>query len=503
MSITKQEISNLLTIIKKLYLEDDIPWVIGYSGGKDSTATLQLVWYALSELPLEQRMKKVVHVISTDTLVESPVVAKWVETSLKKMAVQASDEKKPMPIIPHRLIPDYNDTFWVNLLGRGYPYPRPNFRWCTDRLKIKPSNTFVQNMVSSFGEVILLLGTRKAESASRAKTMEHYEKLRVRDFLSPNGTMQNELVFSPIENWTDDDVWLFLMQYKNPWGHSNKDLMTMYRGATTDGECPLVMSTDIPSCGKSRFGCWVCTMVEQDKSMAAMIMNDIEKEWMTPLLEFRNHIGDITADRNRRDFRRMTGTAHMFKGRLVHGPYLKKVREDWLRTLLAIQVQINANGPAEFRSLELITNEELNKIRQIWLDEKHEFDDSLPTIYKEVTGRDFEVTTNHTETAFGKSEWELLLEVCHHLYPDEKLLFEMTARIVDIERKSADLKSRRGVLSNIESQIKRCFFRDEDDACNYALEKVQRKKNMGASYDQKAEGEDTQTNLFGAEEEAL
>lgn len=501
MSITKTEIYNLSSIIKKLYLEDNVPWVVGYSGGKDSTAALQLVWLALLELPVEQRLKKTVHVISTDTLVESPVVAKWVEVSLHEMKKSADEQN--MPIVPHRLTPDYNDTFWVNLLGRGYPYPRPNFRWCTDRLKIKPANAFVQNMVSSYGEVILLLGTRKAESAKRASTMEYYEKLRVRDYLSPNGTMQNELVFSPLENWSDDDVWLFLMQYKNPWGHSNKDLLTMYKGATADGECPLVINTDTPSCGKSRFGCWVCTMVEQDKSMAAMIMNDSEKEWMLPLLEFRNQIGDATEDRSRRDFRRMTGNVHMFKGRLVHGPYIKKVREDWLRKLLKIQLDINNYGPVEFRCIELISNEELNRIRQIWLDEKHEFDDTLPKIYKEVMGHDLMLTSNHTQTTFGELEWALLSEVSQELYPNEDLLFEMTARIIDIERKSADLKKRRGVLMNIESQIKRSFFRDKDDAYNYAMERIQRKKAMGASYDQKAEAEDAQINLFDIEDNIL
>lgn len=500
MSITKQEVDNLSNVVRKLYLEDDVPWVIGYSGGKDSTATVQLVWLALAELPIEQRLKKTVHVISTDTLVESPVVAKWVEASLEKMKERADAEN--MPIVPHRLIPDYNDTFWVNLLGRGYPYPRTNFRWCTDRLKIKPSNTFVQNMVSSFGEVILLLGTRKAESASRAKTMEHYEKQRIRDFLSPNGTMQNELIFSPIENWTDDDVWVFLMQYKNSWGHSNKDLMTMYKGATVDAECPLVMNTDTPSCGKSRFGCWVCTMVEQDKSMAAMIMNDSEKEWMTPLLEFRNEIGDHDADRNRRDFRRMTGTAHAFRGRLVHGPYKKEVREEWLRKLLAIQTDIQENGPAEVRDYKLITNEELNKIRQIWLDEKHEFDDSLPSIYLEATGKEFVAAGNLADISFGQAEWDLLSKTCKDLFPEEQLLFEITGHILDVERKAADQKKRRGVATTVEAQIKRGFFRDEEDAYGYAIGKIQRKKAMGVAYDQKAEAEDSQINLFGFEEDA-
>lgn len=500
MSITKQEIDTLASIIRKLYLEDDIPWVIGYSGGKDSTATLQLVWIALSELPIEQRMKKSVHVISTDTLVESPVVAKWVSTSLKKINATSNDKNNPMPFISHRLIPDYNDTFWVNLLGRGYPYPRPNFRWCTDRLKIKPSNTFVQNVVSRFGEVILLLGTRKAESASRAKTMQYYENLRVRDYLSPNGTIQNELVFSPLENWSDDDVWLFLMQYKNPWGHSNKDLMTMYRGATADGECPLVMSSDTPSCGKSRFGCWVCTMVEQDKSMAAMIMNDTEKEWMTPLLDFRNYIGDASTDRDRRDFRRMTGSTFLYHGRLVHGPYKKEVREEWLRKLLTIQKHIQDNGPEEFRLIELITVEELHCIRKIWLDEKHEFNDSLPTIYKETTGRDFIPSTDYSEALFGKNEWELLADVCHDLYPDEELILQVAASIIDIERKSTDRKNRRGVVSSIENQIKKGYFKNEIDACNFAMEKLQLKKSMGASYDQKAEAEDTQINFEDVEE---
>jgi DNA sulfur modification protein DndC len=498
MNLTKNDVNALKDIVRKLYLEDDIPWVVGYSGGKDSTATMQLVWIALAEMPLEQRMRKTVHVINTDTLVESPVVAKWVEDSLIKMQARANEEQ--MPIKTHKLIPDYNDTFWVNLIGRGYPYPRPNFRWCTERLKIKPANTFVQNVVSAYGEVILLLGTRKSESANRARTMQYYEKLRVRDHLNPNGTMQNELVFSPLADWTDDDVWFFLMQYKNPWGYSNKELLTMYRGATADGECPLVMSTDTPSCGKSRFGCWVCTLVEQDKSMSAMIMNDSEKEWMTPLLNFRNYIGDIEEDRSRRDFRRMTGQAHLYKGRLVHGPYVKSVREDWLRRLLTVQKDINETGPEEFSALELITNEELNKIRQIWLDEKKEFDDSLPGIYKEILGKEFVSTTWHSPTSFGSDEWSLLSEVCRDLFPDEELLFETTARIVDIERKSAELKKRRGIIGDVEMQIKRGFFKNEEDAEDYAKNRIQRKKDMGASYDLKAEAEDTQINLFGHEE---
>lgn len=486
--ITTEDIKKLYDIVRKLYLEDEIPWVIGYSGGKDSTATLQLVWLALRGLTEEQRKHKDIHVISTDTLVESPVVAKAVENSLDLIRVQAEEER--MPFRAHRLLPKYNDTFWVNLIGRGYPYPRPTMRWCTDRLKIKPANNFVQEMVSAYGEVILLLGTRKAESANRAKTMEYYEQKRVREYLSPNGTLQNELIFSPLENWSDDDVWYFLMQYENPWKYSNKKLLAMYRGATADGECPLVMTQDTPSCGKSRFGCWVCTMVEEDKSMAAMIMNDSEKEWMLPLLQFRNNIGNAELDRERRDFRRMTGNVKLYKSRLVHGPYKKEVREEWLRELLKIQKNINLSGPEEFNDLKLITEEELNIIRKIWLEEKHQFDDSLPRIYYEETGKELPLFNNKKESVFAKREWDVLKEVCEELYKDEELMLDLSSRILDVEKQYFETNKRKGIYQEIENQLKRCFYCNEEAAVAYATAKVRRKKEMGASYDIKAELEE-------------
>mgnify|MGYP000003761052 FL=1 len=281
-TITKDTIKGLKDTIRNLYLADDIPWVIGYSGGKDSTATLQLVWMAMETMP-KSLLKKTIHIINTDTMVESPVISKWVQHSLEIMDQAAED--KELPFITHRLTPETDNTFWVNFIGRGYPFPRKKLRWCTDRLKIQPVNKFVKEKIAEHGEIIMVLGTRKAESSRRARTMLYYEKKRVRELLSPNPTMANELVFSPLENWNDNDVWAFLMQYPNPWGYSNEELLTLYRGATADNECPMMVEKGLPSCGNSRFGCWVCTMVAKDKSMEAMIANDDEKAWMTPLLE--------------------------------------------------------------------------------------------------------------------------------------------------------------------------------------------------------------------------
>ena len=461
-SLTKEDIREVIETIKELYLEDMIPWICGYSGGKDSTAVVQLVWYALRELP-KYKLQKPVHVISTDTLVESPVVAIWSAQSLKRMEEKAKQEG--LPIIPHRLTPAITNTFWVNLFGRGYPYPRRDFRWCTDRLKIDTSNRFVKSILDAESEAIMVLGSRKAESAVRKAVLEGYEKKRYRAHLSPNGSFPNSYVFTPIENWENDNVWQYLVQVPNPWGHSNKDLLAMYSGASTDGECPLVLDTSTPSCGNSRFGCWVCTMVSEDKSMAAMIQNDEEKAWMLPMLDFRNEIaGDWQTDRDRRDFRKRDGRLLWYRNRLVHGPYKKETREYFLRRLLEVEKLVHEIGPEEIRDVPLITIDELRFIRQLWLDEFHEFDDSLPRIYEEVTGKPYNDGMISKNKYFGKTEADLLQKVCQDLYPEEELLFQMQRALLDTEAKSIATSNRRNVVNNFEKEIKRAFYQNETDA---------------------------------------
>lgn len=481
-TITKDTINGLMETVRNLYLADDIPWVIGYSGGKDSTATLELVWLSLEGLPKEKR-NKAVHIINTDTLVESPVVSKWVEHSLEMM--NKSAQEKNLPFVTHRLTPEVNNTYWVNLIGRGYPFPRLKYRWCTDRLKIQPVNKFVKDKIAEHGEIILVLGTRKAESSRRARTMAYYEKKRVRELLSPNPTMANELVFSPLEDWTDDDVWVFLMQYKNPWGYSNMDLLTLYRGATTDNECPMQVEKNLPSCGKSRFGCWVCTMVEKDKSMEAMIANDDEKAWMTPLLNFRNEFGSEDGDRERRSFRRMNGSLMGSYGRLYHGPYKKEVREKWLRELLEMQVDIQRNGPDDFRNLELITIPELRAIRRIWVHDKHEFDDSVPRIYEEIIGKKFDDPEWIGSEAFGKNEWDILCDTCRDLYSREELMPELMSSLIDVEVQANGMAERKDILKKIDNSIRKNFYSDEEDATKYYSDRLNRQKDMDGKYNEK------------------
>lgn len=466
-------ISELTDEIQELYTADEVPWVVGYSGGKDSTAILQLVWLALSGLPVKKRTKPV-YVISTDTLVENPVVAAWVTKSLDQMRVAA--EEQQLPFEPNRLVPEVKDTFWVNLIGKGYPAPRPKFRWCTERLKIKPSNSFIKRVVRRHGEAILVLGIRKAESAARSRSMTGHEKGRVRDRLSPNASLPNSLVYSPIEAWSNDDVWMFLMQVKNAWGYSNKDLLTMYQGASADNECPLVVDTTTPSCGDSRFGCWTCTLVDQDKSMSAMVTNSEDHEWMGPLLELRDKLDGIQKgeprdaiqegerDRQRRDFRRMSGAMTVFNDRAVHGPYTQASREEWLRDLLSAQGQVRALGPDGTEDLELITMDELHEIRRIWVFEKHEIEDSLPRIYEEGTGVIFPGRPLDEHVALGSDDVDLLREICG----GDNLHFEMTRSLIAVERRFRTMARRKGLFDELESTIRRSYYDSEDDALERA-----------------------------------
>lgn len=454
----KETVNSLIEEIQTLYRGDDIPWIVGYSGGKDSTSVLSLVWLALLRLPPDQRHKKV-HVISTDTLVENPIVASWVSQSLTTMTEAV--EQQGVPIVAHRLTPEVKDTFWVNLIGRGYPAPRPKFRWCTERLKIRPANTFVRNMVKASGETILVLGTRKAESAARGSRMAELEKSRVRDRLSPNESLPNSLVFSPIEDWTNDDVWLYLMQVENPWGYDNRMLLNMYRGASADNECPLVVDTSTPSCGDSRFGCWVCTMVEKDKSMSAMIQNDQEKEWMRPLMELRDEL-DIPDDKHLRDFRRMDGRVQLFHEGSVPGPYTKESRENWLMKLLTAQQWVRENGPEEVRGIELITMEELHEIRRLWVVEKKEIEDTLPGIYKIATGLDFPGGRSHLSVS--AELFSSLEEICG----EDQLHYEMMRDLIATERRFSMLARRKGLMEELERVIKRSYYRDREDALDFA-----------------------------------
>jgi DNA sulfur modification protein DndC len=336
-------------------------------------------------------------------------------------------------------------------------------------MKIKPADSFIGQVVRQNGEAVVVLGTRRAESSVRAARMKLAEERRVRDHLSPHSSLPNAYIYSPIEDWSNDDVWLFLMQVQNPWGHNNKDLLTMYQGASADGECPLVIDTSTPSCGDSRFGCWVCTMVEKDKSMSAMIQNDDEKTWMEPLLQLRNELDEH--DHDKRDFRRMSGRVQLYADRPIPGPYTQAAREHWLRRLLQAQraIRENPRTPEVVRQIALIQMVELHEIRRIWVLEKHEIEDRLPEIYEEELGEAFPGEPLNEVQPFRAEEMRILRELCD----GDDLRFELTRELLEVERSYRAIAKRANLFDRIEEAFRRSFYDDVDDATQRAQRRRQ------------------------------
>ncbi|MGU3387825.1 DNA phosphorothioation system sulfurtransferase DndC [Methylobacterium sp. D53M] len=420
--------------------------MIGFSGGKDSTCTLQLVWNALSALPEAERTKPV-YVISSDTLVETPVISRYIDETLARISAAALEQG--LPVTTHKVSPNTDRSFWVNLIGRGYPAPTRRFRWCTERLKIEPANDFIRSRVAEFGEVVMVLGVRSGESATRAQVMSLH---RMKDSpLSRHSSLLNAFVYAPIEAFTTDDVWTYLLQNASPWGNDNRQLSQMYRNAA-GGECPLVVDTTTPSCGNSRFGCWVCTVVVRDKSMEAMI--DAGEEWMQPLLDFRDLLAetqDPEAKLRYREFKRRSGHVSFIDGtdRPAPGPYTLDFCKTLLERLLTTQVELQRSAPPGEDTL-LIHDAELHEIRRLWRTERGDWSDSVPAIVKGALGRDLDWVAED-EVALGAEAGALLKEVCaEHGVP-----VDLVVQLLDVERASHGLKRRTAVHARIEEVLRR------------------------------------------------
>lgn len=416
--------------IQDQYLNDDSPrpWIIGFSGGKDSTMLLQLVWIAIRKLPQELRTRHI-YVVCNDTLVENPKIAQFVHQTLKSLQIAAASQG--MPITIHETTPILEETFWVNLLGKGYPAPNNMFRWCTERLKINPTTDFIKTKISETGEVIILLGTRSAESSNRARSIKKYEVKgeRLRKHILPNA-----YVFALIKDVLTDEVWTYLLQVDPPWGGSNRDLVTLYRNAN-GGDCPLVIDDTTPSCGNSRFGCWVCTVVNKDKSMEALIDNG--EEWMIPLSDFRDMLQE---ERNNREWREKRRRNSDITGEDVWGPYYPEKRALMLKTLLEAQKEVQKSEP----DLILINYQELVAIQVTWHRDSI-FKYSVAEIYNEVYGTDLSKTDFSDNTIFEK---EILQEACH-----DNTDFELINELLEIQKSRYIMVNNYGLQSDIENHL--------------------------------------------------
>lgn len=477
-------LSEFVADTQLVYRSDDRPWVIGYSGGKDSSAVMTLIYFALLGLKPEERHKPV-FVVASDTLVETPMVVDHVNNSLK--AIEKGAKRDGLPITCHKVVPKSNNTFWANLLGKGYPAPTRNFRWCTERMKIDPVSSFIKQRVSEYNEVIVILGSRSQESSTRAQVIQKHKIDGT--VLAVHTTLSNAFIYTPIESWHVDDVWKILrlchlettqsaygvknkwydryeLEWETPWGGRNLLLWNLYKDSSGQGECPLVIDETTPSCGNSRFGCWTCTVVTKDRAMESMIQNG--EEWMLPLLKFRNILSRSTSPklkkkyRNhiRRDGRLAFKTLREDKERVLTddyttGPYLLKYRKHAMRLLLSMQKKFNQQG----RDIELITVDELHAVRHEWLNDPNEpdWEDSLPGIVQEQLGLNLDWTIDDTNQ-FGQTEGELLNQIA----PKHGISPQMVKKLINLETAMSGLVRRSGIFNRIGSLIQQDWESAED-----------------------------------------
>lgn len=415
----------------------DRPWIIGFSGGKDSTVLLTLVWLALRKIKEEKivpfQLRRPIYVVCNDTMVENPIISSYVDDVLSQIEKKAREED--LPIFVRKTIPKLEDSFWVNVIGKGYPVPNTAFRWCTDKMKIKPTARFITEQVDECGEAIILIGTRKAESATRARSIKKHEIHGQR--LTHHTILHNTYVYAPIKELMLEEVWYIINAIPCPWGFDNKILFNIYLDASADDyECPTVVTDKSHgSCGQSRFGCWVCTVVKDDKSMRSLIKNG--REWMQPLYDFRI---ELDAERNiienrmpfRRDGRRAVNDM---------GPYIFSYRAKILRRLLEVQHKLQQRDP----KIKLISDQELIAIQVNWYRDFN-FGYQVSEIYNSIYKESFSMEENEK----NKLEAELMREVCKN-NPDEGELIE---QLLLLQKSKSLMQRRRGLKNEIELRLK-------------------------------------------------
>ena len=375
-----QVFEDIIKEIMIVYKHDSRPWLIGYSGGKDSTLLVSLVYEAMKRLKdAGAKLDKTVHVITSDTMVENPIVKNYMHSSSDNINRAAGKDR--LNIKASVIYPEPEQTFWSRVIGLGYPTPEPpGFRWCTDRLKIMPMNKFVNERIKESGEIIILLGVRKGESLTRMKTITAREiegKL-----LNMHNDIPNAYVYNPITEIPNDLVWEFLLKgdCRSPWGSDMKYLFSLYQGENLGEEKSVLGEVDrekIPVTGNSRFGCWCCTMVKEDKSLQNFINKGATE--LIPLREFRNELLRMRENSQYRDSKRRNGSVYKKSdGSFGMGPFTLEARCLILEKLLDLE---NRTG------MELITEAELKAIDKMWDEEGDLTCRALVETYHKVKGK--------------------------------------------------------------------------------------------------------------------
>ena len=256
-------------------------------------------------------------------------------------------------------------------------------------------NKFVENCIKTNGEIIILLGVRKAESAARSRSIS--EKEIAGYLLNPHNNINNAYVYNPLTEIENSLVWEYLLKDDglSPWGTSMKQLFSLYQGEDLSEEQSVLGEIDekkIPITGNSRFGCWCCTLVKEDKSLQSFINKGSEE--LIPLRNFRNWLVSIRQDPNFRDTKRRNGAVYTkSNGEIGFGPFTLEARQIILKKLLELQKETE---------MQLITIDELKVIDEMWdadgdLERRHLVDIYFDVMDERLPWDQYKVPMYHSE----------------------------------------------------------------------------------------------------------
>ena len=219
---------------------------VSFSGGKDSTAVSDLVMRALGS-------QQVLHIYG-DTTLEFPESTAYVGRFRK------DHPKTPMVTSKNK------DKDFMQLCKQLGP-PSRVMRWCCTIFKTGAIQRKIQTLFKNQKRILTFYGIRRSESASRDK----YD----RDSDSPKIAVQRTV--SPIIDWLDFDVWLYLLT-------SGNDFNSAYR------------------LGYTRVGCWCCpNNGSWSEFLSKIYMPEQYDKWRMFLIEFARSIGKDDAEDYVRD----------------------------------------------------------------------------------------------------------------------------------------------------------------------------------------------------------
>lgn len=383
------------TIFLYLYDKNNRPLSIAYSGGKDSTVTLDITLKALlliKHIYGRDKLSKKTYVLFSDTLMELDPVIIGILESLKK--VKEFCKKHDLNVLVEKVSPELKNRFWSLIIGKGYILPNKNNRFCSERLKILPQQAKIDEILNQNKQgFIAFTGQRQDESTDRKNRLEVHTidgSFKEHDFKDCS-------LYTPIEHWNSNQVWDYI--YTSPFSWVDRNFLgKIYAEASGDGdECKSLLmgfEASAPGCGKSgRFGCWVCPLhFNKDKTLISLGKH---YPYLQKMEEFRNWlVDDATGQWSwKRDYfihgkhkmKRYDIDNHR-KGMWLPGGYSLDYRRTILVKLIALEKEVFPD-----RGEYLISDEELGYIQEIWIEDG----DIDMSVFKICKHRNVKISEKH------------------------------------------------------------------------------------------------------------